>query len=240
MKAITLLLTGTVFPGEMAFTKLIDPEIRKSHYISSLNYWLEETDLPIVFVENSGTDLSKSINPRHRGRIELLTFNGNTYSKRFGKGYGELKCLHYAAVHSEFLKHSEFIFKITGRYKVQNFRKFESFYQQHKEMYIFLDFKGSLTFADSRLFGFNPEFVVKYLVKRQEEANDSSGHFFENVLARATLEAIIDGKTFMQLPYYPKLIGISGTDNKPYKSNFLFFLVKRIKYYFKSRFMSGY
>jgi hypothetical protein len=240
MKKIVLLLTGTVNPKGMTFTKLLDPALRRSQYISTLNAWLEITDLPIVFIENSGVDLSDEIDKRHSGRLEFLTFNGNDYPKDLGKGYGELKCIQHASQNSVLLKNCDFVFKVTGRLRVLNFERFVLCFRKNEDVFIFLDFKASLTFADSRIFGFRPAFLNDYLLKRQEEANDSRGIVFENILAKAALEAIVDGKTFQQLPVFPRIVGISGTDNRPYKSNFLFFGFKQVKYFLKSRFMGGY
>lgn len=240
MKRITLLLTGTVNPGQMVFTKLTDPDLRRNQYIESLNYWLEKVAFPIVFVENSGVDISSAINPKYSRRIEFLTFLGNNYDKQLGKGYGEMRCLEYASLNSSFFKLSDFVFKVTGRLKILNFEKFDRYYQKNPTTLLLLDLKDSLKFADSRIFGFYPEFLEDYLIKYQHEINDSSGKAFENILAKAALEAIIDEKEFNQLPFYPRLDGVSGTDNQPYSKNYFYNQLKQVKYFLKARFMQGY
>src|SRR5690242_165008 len=130
MSKVILLMTATVNPGEMVLTALSDPLKRQEQYIQSLNYWLHKTDLNIVLVENSNADLSRFIDKKFHNRIEFLTFNGNDYPKLLGKGYGELNCLKYAYEKSSFLKKSDFIFKLTGRYRVANFEKFYLHYLQ--------------------------------------------------------------------------------------------------------------
>lgn len=237
MNKVIILLTATVNPGNMAFTKLIDSALRREQYISSLNYWLKTTDLPIVFIENSGTDLSNEIDKNFSDRVEFLTFNGNNYPAELGKGFGEMKCLQYVSEKSLFYKNSDFVFKVTGRNRVLNFKKIYRHYLQTNDMYIYLDLKRSLSFADSRVFGFNPHFLIEYLLKRQNEVNDSENRFFENSLAKAALDAIIDGRKFEQFSFYPEVTGISGTDNKAYNQSFLFFLAKRIQLFLKADLM---
>lgn len=239
MKRSILLLTGTVNPDQMAFTKLLDPAKRKAQYIAGLHYWLRATTLPLVFVENSGTDLSQEISAEYADRIEFLTFQGNDYPKDLGKGYGELKCLEYAAQHSRFFKQCDFVFKVTGRLKIMNFQRLLNYYLQHDTTYVFLDFRRALTFADSRIFGFHPSFLSRYFLKRRHEINDSEQRIFENILAKAVLEAVIAGEAYRQFPYYPKFIGVSGTDNIPYRSDFVYFLLKRIQFFLKAKFMNN-
>jgi hypothetical protein len=229
MKKVILLLTGTVKPGEMILTELTDPIKRQEQYIASLNYWLHNSILPIIFVENSETDLSKFVDPKFYSRIEFLTFKGNNYPKELGKGYGELNCLKYAYEKSAILQSADFAFKITGRYIISNFEKFYSYYIQNPDIYTYLDLKESLKTADSKIFGFNPSFLPEYLFERQHEINDSINMVFEHVLARATLESIVRGKKFAQFVTYPKVLGVSGTTNESYKSSFLFFLKKQLE-----------
>ena len=77
MKNVVVLLTGTVNPGGMSFTKLIEPGVRRAQYIDSIKFWLGNTSLKIIFVENSGTDISADIDGKYLERVEFLTFNGN-------------------------------------------------------------------------------------------------------------------------------------------------------------------
>lgn len=53
-----LLLTACINPDGMPFTCLADVGVRKKQYIEALNFYLKNTTRKIVFVENSGTDIS--------------------------------------------------------------------------------------------------------------------------------------------------------------------------------------
>ena len=53
-----IVLTACINPGKMIHTSLTDVDIRRRQYEDALEFYLLQTDYPIVFVENSGTDIS--------------------------------------------------------------------------------------------------------------------------------------------------------------------------------------
>lgn len=229
-----ILLTGTIDPQNMVFTKLNDPEIRKSQYLKSIKFWLQNFDLPVVFVENSGNDLSAYFEEElYSGKLEMLSFYGNNFDKTLGKGFGEMSCLEYALVKSKSIKSNSLIFKITGRFKVLNFPNFYNFIRNAPELQLLLDFKYNLSFCDSRIFGFTPDFFFKYLSPYKEIINDTNGIFFEHILARAALNAIADNYIFYPFPSSPRIEGISGTFDQKYMSNFFMDLKARARYRMK-------
>ena len=117
-----LLLTACINPDGMPFTCLADVGVRKKQYIEALNFYLKNTTRKIVFVENSGTDISSSFKD-FQHRIEFLCFDGNLcFDKRKGKGYGEALILEYAMAKSEFITDDVLIFKLTGRLQLINLK----------------------------------------------------------------------------------------------------------------------
>lgn len=109
-----LLLTACINPDGMPFTCLADVGVRKKQYIEALNFYLKNTTRKIVFVENSGTDISSSFKD-FQHRIEFLCFDGNLcFDKRKGKGYGEALILEYAMAKSEFITDDVLIFRQGG------------------------------------------------------------------------------------------------------------------------------
>ena len=111
-----ILLTACVNPNGMALTALQDTDERLRQYEGALNWYLDNTDLPILFVENTGYDISKRyLHQIEDGRLEVLSFNGNIYPRELGKGYGEAKILEYALNHSTSLEKVDIVIKITGR-----------------------------------------------------------------------------------------------------------------------------
>jgi len=65
-------------------------------------YWLEKTDLPIVFCENSGYNLEsiRHLSKKYPERIEILQFTLTEYTQGFDYWYGEYKIIEYAMNHS--------------------------------------------------------------------------------------------------------------------------------------------
>lgn len=237
---ILLLLTGTVNPRGMAFTKLLDVETRKNQYIDSLKFWVRTAGIPVIFVENSNFDLSDFFKEEiASGKLEIMQFEGNDYSRQLGKGYGELLCLEHAYQQNERIRNASFIFKATGRHRVLNFQSFYQQYVDNKEVEILVDFFRFLEFCDSRFFGFKPFFIPEYLLKYKEMVDDSKWIFFENILAKATLQAVINYCVFRPLKHFPRIKGSSATLGITYNSSYLYWLknnmVHRMKYFsFKS------
>lgn len=232
-----LLLTGTVNPNKMVFTKLKDIESRRTQYIDAIKFWISSTSLPIIFVENSDSDISLYLQPEiATNRLEVLNFDGNKYPRYLGKGYGELACLEYAYQFSKCVKGANFIFKVTGRHKVLNFNTFLDYYRRSPEIGIMVDFRQSLQFCDSRFFGFKPSFIVDYLLEFKSIINDSEGVFFEHILAKAALFAIVCNYIFSPMVSCPRIEGISGSTGSTYDSSHETWLQKTAVYQRKYQF----
>ena len=86
-----IVLTACINPGKMIHTSLTDVDIRRRQYEDALEFYLLQTDYPIVFVENSGTDISGDFRKFvDCGRLEFVTFQGNEeFDRKKGKGYDE-------------------------------------------------------------------------------------------------------------------------------------------------------
>ncbi|MBE7170898.1 MAG: hypothetical protein INR73_09930 [Williamsia sp.] len=230
-KKVVLLLTGTVNPNNMAFTKLQDVESRKAQYIDAIRFWIKKVDLPIVFVENSGYDLSHVFEEEvASGRLQILSFQGNNYARHLGKGYGELLILEHAYKNSAIVQQADFIFKVTGRHKILNFSTFLNQYLKCPDTHLIVNFYRFLTNCDSRFFGFVPSFIPDYLIHYQDVVNDSKDIFFEGILACAALQAISKGHNFRPLENLPRIKGSSGTFGFKYNSNYLSWLRHNTSY----------
>ena len=84
-----ILLTSCVNPNGMPFTALSDIDVRKQQYLDALWFYINNTSLPIVYVDNSNFDIEqfKIFHANVYKRLELLSFEGNR-DKVHGKGYG--------------------------------------------------------------------------------------------------------------------------------------------------------
>ena len=223
-----LLLTGTVDPNNMTFTKLLDKEIRRKQYVEAIQYWLGHVNFPIVFIENSGYDLSPGFQKEiAEGRIMMHTFDGNNYDRTLGKGYGELSCIETAFEQFEVLRNARFVFKVTGRHKVLNFERYVKQVNDDAEIDLLVNFYGFLKYCDSKIFGFSPRFIPDYLLRHKKSLNDSEWVFFENALASAALESISQEYNFKPLNEVARISGSSGTLGIKYKSNYFSWLKSR-------------
>lgn len=208
-----ILLTGCIDPGGMTFTKLQNPDARKAQYVEAINYYLDATSCYILFVENSGNDISMEFSNRpDRHRLEILTFSGNDYEKSLGKGFGEMLIIQYALNNSLFIKRSTFICKITGRYKVLNIHTLLNFYMlSGSKLMVWLS--KELDYSDSRIFFAPAAFYNEIFVKYAGTVDDSKDVHFENALCKAVLEAIQAGYSYLPFRNKFRISGQSGTDS---------------------------
>lgn len=215
-----ILLTATINPGNIVFVKRREPHVRENDYLNSLKMWHKIDISSLVFCENSNYNSEKIKNLLKNQtslKTEYVGFNGQTFPKELGKGYGELLIIKYALQNSSTINNCEFVIKITGRYFIKNIQKIASILAKDKDVYVMADLKRNLTRADSRVFGFKPSFVFNYLSKFQDMLNDSKGFYLEHALSKAILRAISDGHKWVPLPSKPIIIGYSGTSDVPYK-----------------------
>jgi hypothetical protein len=231
---IIILLTGTINTYNKAFTLLNDPGKRKSVYINTIRYYLENYNYPIVFVENSHEDLSAYfINEIEIKRLEILCFNGNNYPEEIGKGLGEMRCIEFGINNSSLIQESSFIFKITGRYKILNMGSFINFYKKHPDVELIADLTNNFKSSQSCIFGFKPFFAKRFLFKYISIINDTNGVYFEHALAKAVLSAISENVNFHIFRHYPRIKAISGTTGKAYKRSFIYFFPRMLKYFIR-------
>jgi hypothetical protein len=232
-----LLLTGCINPDGMTLTSLNNPEERKEQYKNAIRYYIAKTSFPIVFVENSGTDISVLFKDAIlSGRMEYLTFFGNQNKNR-GKGYGECEIIQYALNHSNIIKttNDKRIVKITGRLIIKNLNIIIWTHQLlSTKSTTICAINSKLSFPDSR-FIIASESFYRDFIKRKNTINDSKGVYFEHVL----LQTIIEEKKYSFSPFYimPIIDGISGSTGQKYENLPLHFtgIIKYFKYALSQR-----
>ncbi len=219
-----LLLTGCINPNGMPFTSLTNSSVRRAQYIHSINYYIHNTSFPIVFVENSNTDISHVFQASIlNSRIEFLTFCGNN-NKTKGKGLGEAEIIEYALNNSIFISSTNkhcFIIKITGRLIINNIEDIVyHHYPFQGQNIVAASFNSDYSFTDSRLIVAPFNFYLSFL-DNKDQINDFNKKYFENVLS----DSIKQTKEFHYYPFFvePQIIGISGSTGEiylPYKEDY--------------------
>lgn len=211
-----LLLTGCIDPDGMTYTALSSPEERQRQYVEAIRFYLARTHYPVVFAENSGTDISYLFSPEIKsGRMECLTFNGNRAKDR-GKGYGECEILAYALRHSRIIQDSsrQRITKITGRLKVMNIASVARWHSLlTTRMTTLFAINSNMSFPDSRLIIASKEFYQAFLTAK-DSINDSQGYYFEHAL----IDTLIRERRFSWSPFFimPQIQGMSGSTGQQY------------------------
>ena len=172
-----IVLTACINPGKMIHTSLTDVDIRRRQYEDALEFYLLQTDYPIVFVENSGTDISGDFRKFvDCGRLEFVTFQGNEeFDRKKGKGYGEALILEYALEHSLFVHQCDFLVKITGRLKLLNVNSLIGF---HRYILPHCDIQSEMDrrerYSDSRMLITSKGFLQHSFLARMERIDDST------------------------------------------------------------------
>lgn len=212
-----IVLTACIRPKGMAKTALQNEEERKEQYIKALSWYLENTTLPILFVENSNIDISLTFeNYIKKGRLEMLTFNGNDYPKHLGKGYGEALILKHALANSKLLNSADYIIKITGRLILPDINKILSYYSKGKYACLHL---GRLRYwkdkkIESKIMYVHKSLLNDYFLPQYNKLNDSEGYTFERLLYDSCRQWIENGNK-LHVFYRPlRIIGHSGTTGK--------------------------
>ena len=214
-----ILLTACINPNGMPFTALTKQEERKKQYVDAIHYYLSTTKLKIVFVENSGTDVSDFFLENIKaGRLECLTFQGNQNKLR-GKGYGECEIIEYAIANSRLLRldRNNQIAKITGRLVVRNIN---AIIMIHNLLFsrktVLFAINSDLTFPDSRCVIAPKSFFVKF-INMKEKINDSIGYYFEHAL----LDTIKAEYNYSYSPFFiqPDIEGMSGSTGELYNTD---------------------
>ena len=176
-----LLLTGCVNPNGMTFTALQDSKERKKQYVRAINWYLTNTELDIVFVENTNCDLSNEFkDSRDLHRLECLTFDGNNFDKVLGKGYGEALIIKYALNNSLKLREADKIIKITGRLIVHNVLKILKTCKSSNTLYVKEYYQKRMWYKSN--FFVTPTSFLKMLIASLQKLNDSKGYYFEHLM----------------------------------------------------------
>jgi hypothetical protein len=214
-----------VNPGGMAFTKLQDANDRLKQYKNALNWYLHNSNLPIVVVENTLTDFSDEYSLYiQSGRLEFLTFDGNRYDKSRGKGYGEALIIKYGIEHSAFLKRSKRLIKITGRLIIRNFKQLCWNASCQNNVYANTTLMKGRCVCMSYFFIAPTEFMEKYFISALDRLNDSENYYFEHLLYDSALLWMQNGYNLRMFCFPIIVEGMSGTSGKVYKtSKFAYF-----------------
>lgn len=235
-----LILTATVqVSSDLCFTIRKDPSVRLADYKAAFAKWVHNPHVTaIVFVENSGFDLSEFrtiAKGARQKQIEFLSFKCPPFHGSLGKGYGEMLCLEECLNHSELVNAADRFLKVSGRYYLSNADVLLKFIAEKDGSDVICNFKHHLTWADSRAFGGTVEFLRKYLCPMKDVVNDTLKSEFEHVLARAVHRLMADSGRWSMTPEALRIEGVSATHGRNWAHSPLGRLKQTVKHELISR-----
>lgn len=212
-KNIVLLLTSTINPDGMANTSVQDSNTRMSQYLEAIDFYLSQTECKIIVCENTGYDFYSNINNSSKySRVEFLTFQGNNYNKSWGKDLGEVNIINHAICNSEFIKHSDFIIKITGRVKILNINNLIKKLSKISHNY---SVAGELIYSrwiSTVCIAFSKAWLQNNVKNQSFEMLMTPNYLLENYF----YDKLRQSDKLKLISFYPIISGISGSFNRPY------------------------
>jgi len=207
----TLILTATIDPICTHKLKRSNPTERLNDYKKALSLWRQHEFKNIVFIDNSGYDLSvlREVYKNVDHKVTFLSTPRRDKDSHKGKGYGELTMIKYAFDHCEVLSQAPIIIKSSGRVYIKNF---SHFINEYVECEIMCNLEKNLSWADSRFFCSYSTFYQQFLFPNIEQLNDDQGFYIEHLLALACHEAMQKKHKWLPPASLPLVTGISGTN----------------------------
>lgn len=216
-----ILFTSCIDPKGMAKTVIVDKVQREEEYNRALQFYLDQTEFPIVIVDNT-EHTYQSFHDSFSERIETLSFKGNDYDRNLGKGYGEGLIIRYALEHSSFIrnKNCKFIYKVSGRHMITNLNRLSIFMrvaEVFSDKTVFAVLREKERWATSDFFS-GPVSFFHELIPYLGKCDDSKKSYFE----RRLFSCIQDSRKarrirFMHVPFPLRQEGVSGSTGKPLK-----------------------
>jgi len=197
-----ILLTGTIVPNA-SNVGLNDVAERCSQYERAMHYYSKFGK--VYFLENSGYDYSLPRSMTSIDNIDIIRFDRSSCAEK-GKGFQEFKMI------DDFLEKingNPRIFKITGRYIIDNF---EWFYSGLPCSAIRIDTLARRKIAVTSFFDFEKDFYMKQLLGAYSEMDDAADNWAEMVIYKK----IQDGNgSYICYGREPNVVAVCGSTGNP-------------------------
>tara|TARA_R110000851_G_scaffold320700_1_gene485678 strand:+ start:8775 stop:9521 length:747 start_codon:yes stop_codon:yes gene_type:complete len=216
-----LLLTATIRPNKNQPGLVISNEKeRLAQYIQALEFYIHTKASGyidgIVFVDNSGYDVSQIREKYASDDVEIISFYGLDYPQEYHRGYGEMTLVIKAYEHSKLLQSAtkrDYVWKITGRYTIKNINSVIRFSDYNFDVLCKLN-KGWM--------------AMEIFSWSQKGFSELISFLPEHLKSRMPPEIIIPNLLMEKKDYiivssviYPPYIsGVRGSDGKPFIGRF--------------------
>jgi len=212
----TLVLTAT-FRAPLTPTLVVrDEHTRIQQYMCALVSWAGTRRVRrIIFGENSDTrfDFGRIVRYLEAAgkEVELLVFNGNKESPRFGKGFGEGEILDRVFTHSRLLRSTDTFYKVTGRLFVRNFDEVSDATTSRHAFRRKYGKPGNPSKVDTTFFKCGLDLFESQLLHAYHQVDDAKRMFIEHMYFNQLSETDVGGFLLE-----PELAGQQASTGKVY------------------------
>lgn len=193
-----------------------DEHTRIRQYMCALVSWARTRRVRrIILGENSNThfDFSRVVEYLEAAgkEVELLIFDGNKDSPRFGKGFGEGEILERVYTHSRLLRETDTFYKVTGRLFVRNFDAVSDNTESRHAFRRKYGKPGNPSKVDTTFFKCGLDLFESRLMHAYHQVDDAKRMFIEHMYFNRLSET--DAGDF---PLRPELVGQQASTGKVY------------------------
>lgn len=178
---------------------------RISQYKNCVEFYLEQTNLPIYFLDNSDYNFTTDadfVEFQKNPRFKLLQFSPHP-DKSKGKGHQEFYVL------DKFVKEHfdhDLLIKVTGRYVVKNVAKI----LENLSAPLHFDLHRKMKVAITGFFVVEKQIYLDHFYGKYTLVNDPNGKFIEHVIYDEIMSSALKSKNEL-FPYNPVYEGVSGS-----------------------------
>ncbi len=223
-----LLITSTIAPSKgVPNLARTDPSERLKDYQRAFGFYLQALDRgdvdAIVYVDNSGFDLSSLQQMAGSKRVEFISYRSEIPADN-NRFFLEAHLIEHFLDNSQFLRATPdaHIWKVTGRYIIRNFRRIVRGCPESRDICINLRNRPIPT-VDFYLVRFRQDAYRKLVTSR---LSSFAGLQDDERALRKVIDATKDKRILRRLPATPRIDGVRGWDGSTYDG-----LKGTIKYY---------
>lgn len=220
-----LILTSCIQPPKQDFLKLVNTDQRLEQTLTCVKFYIDSSAFQrIIICDGSNYQLDNTgiseYAAKHNVKLEILTFNQD-FEKvaEFGKGYGEGEIMKYIVRNSILYKESSFFIKITGRLRIKNIKEITV---KMKSMHTYFNIFPSryIGCVDTRIYGIGTNLYEELFLDVYKQVDDRNRRSYEFCFTDTIKQNSLDITCF---PEVPQIEGISGTNNKAYKLDAVYY-----------------
>jgi hypothetical protein len=213
----TLVMTATFRAEATPILVVRDERERTLQYLCALVAWARTARVRrIVFAENSNTqfDFSEVVRLLEEAgkEVEVMVFDGNSETPRFGKGYGEGEILEYVYNRSRLLAATPVFYKVTGRLFVRNFDAVSEATTDTAAFPLNPPRDGRPRKAITSFFKCSRDLFETRLLSVYKQVSDEVGHRIEQVYYDQLVDLNVRG-----FRVKPVMVGQQGSTGKMYE-----------------------